>query len=440
VEAITKEYNFMNFNFNKNKIIYGLIILLTLIVISRFIPFQPHFNDFGHLYASAYTLSLDPPGDPYYAPLLRYYAFNNLEIKRLNPYVYPPLTGYLFIPLLGFSFMQAGYIWYYINIFLLAAAVLIFIDSQKCNNRIFLFALAMAVLSTAHPAVRTLTAGQLNMLLLFLLAIAWWAYSRKMDWLCGAMLALGTMIKLFPGLLIVYFIWKKKWKVALWAIVIFQALLIYSVLFIADWEVHTSFYNNILKHMGYGKSTWAEFSKTFHIDIENQAPSAVWYRLLTWNKYTRGIIDSPMTAKIMSILTALAVFGISLFTSRKKTDHSDETEIIEYSIFLTAAMLIPSIMWDHYLILLLIPSIALGAYWYRHPEVLPWGWIVLGLCWGVINLNYTFFRYAYKLQKGFLTLLFDWQCFAVIAVWILCIITIRRSSKLIEKEITETNN
>ena len=56
--------------------------------------------------------------------------------------------------------------------------------------------------------------GNVGLLLLFLIVTAWFFVERGREWEAGAALGLATLIKLLPGLLIVYFLLKRRWRVA----------------------------------------------------------------------------------------------------------------------------------------------------------------------------------------------------------------------------------
>jgi hypothetical protein len=56
--------------------------------------------------------------------------------------------------------------------------------------------------------------GQLGLLLLFLVVTTWFLVEREKEWAAGVALGLATLIKLLPGVLIVFFLLKLRWRVA----------------------------------------------------------------------------------------------------------------------------------------------------------------------------------------------------------------------------------
>lgn len=66
--------------------------------------------------------------------------------------------------------------------------------------------------------------GQVGLLLLFLVVTTWFLVERGHEWTAGAALGLATLIKLLPAVLIVFFLLKRRWRVAGTAMVVFIVL------------------------------------------------------------------------------------------------------------------------------------------------------------------------------------------------------------------------
>ncbi len=56
--------------------------------------------------------------------------------------------------------------------------------------------------------------GNLGLLLLFLVVATWFLVERGREWEAGLALGLATLIKLLPAVLIVFFLFKRRWRVA----------------------------------------------------------------------------------------------------------------------------------------------------------------------------------------------------------------------------------
>ncbi|MCK4342209.1 MAG: DUF2029 domain-containing protein [Phycisphaerae bacterium] len=66
--------------------------------------------------------------------------------------------------------------------------------------------------------------GNLGLLLLFLVVTTWFLVERGREWEAGAALGLATLIKLVPGVLIIFFLLKRRWRVAGTAVAVLVVL------------------------------------------------------------------------------------------------------------------------------------------------------------------------------------------------------------------------
>ncbi|MBN2447479.1 MAG: DUF2029 domain-containing protein [Phycisphaerae bacterium] len=56
--------------------------------------------------------------------------------------------------------------------------------------------------------------GTVNLLVLFLIIAAWVLFEQQREWVAGIPLGLAILIKLLPGALVVFFLLKRRWRVA----------------------------------------------------------------------------------------------------------------------------------------------------------------------------------------------------------------------------------
>jgi uncharacterized membrane protein len=119
-------------------------------------------------------------------------------------YVYPPTLAVLMQPLLLFSPDGAALVWFGVNSVLLVVGLgLLFKQSNIRYHRMRAALLLLPMLFV--PVVRNLYLGQLNILMLVLIVLAYLAFVRKHPYICGALLALATWLKVWPIALIGYY-------------------------------------------------------------------------------------------------------------------------------------------------------------------------------------------------------------------------------------------
>jgi len=183
------------------------------------------FSDFAHFYAAARALRMGiGPGI--------YSATQLLAIDRLPggcagtelqiPYINPPLLAILFQPLTTLPCVEAFRVWRLISLAIWAGVTLLLAWQvwQRCAQRgataamrtiAAAFIIALSVFS--YPILDGLWLGQVHLLIMGGLVLAWWLRERDRPFVAGLILAVITVIKLLPAVLIVYFLLRRDWRV-----------------------------------------------------------------------------------------------------------------------------------------------------------------------------------------------------------------------------------
>lgn len=166
-------------------------------------------------------------------------------------YLYPPLLAFVFIPLTYISFAHAALFWMIVNLLMWLAATVILASwlsrllartgfvqaapmrlpagerggivgwwSRLSDADVFAITVAAFLSLLYAPITQALQLGQVSILLLLLIVLVPWLLQRDRPALAGAALALATLIKVFPVLLIVYFVARRRWDVVLPAVAV----------------------------------------------------------------------------------------------------------------------------------------------------------------------------------------------------------------------------
>ena len=143
-----------------------------------------------------------------------------------------------------------------INVILLSATALVWF--RMWGLRILSTAGAgVLILLNFRPMTDTIAFGQIDLALLLALTLALWALRELMrDLLAGALVALGTLFKVYPLLLLAFFVVKRRW----WALAGFAlGMLVLNGLSISviGWEMHRVYLFEVLPRIG-GTTSWVE--------------------------------------------------------------------------------------------------------------------------------------------------------------------------------------
>ena len=260
----------------------------------------------------------------------------------------PPFYGMFFVPLArafdGLSVLAAHRV---MNVFLIIATALLWLRMWRLPL-ISPSAAALLIVMNFRPLADTIAFGQIDLVLLFVLTAALWALREGRDGLAGALVALGALFKLYPVVLLAFFVLKRRWA-GLWGFALGMLLCNGVAIAAMGWELHRVYLFEVLPKIG-GTTAW----------VENQTLSGFIARLAA----------SPMSATIfqhqplqllgmaLSAATALVVCGLALIP----TDRRSPAFALQYGLFLLLMVLCVPAAWMHYETLLVIPFAALLLY------------------------------------------------------------------------------
>jgi hypothetical protein len=403
-----------------------------------------HNNDFKHLYVGAQMVRF---GKSPYDRQAAQEARELLGVSGINPYVYLPFTAQVMMPLTSVPLRQASGTWFEINhaltwIGYLALAVALgwvpwkrrTPDEDKeaisSNTTQHWGSQELAGLGAAFLAVfasfalfRTLTAGQLNMVLFGGIAVVYLLINKQYWATAGVVASFLALFKIIPGILFIYFILIKQWRAVIGMIAGGLIFLLFSMIHIG-FGAYLEFLP-LAAAMGYGKSTWGD-AFTFYRDPSNQSINSFFHHVFVdhadsnitpWFNLGAAFADN------LTLTITLFMLGITFYTiyqCTKGTKNNESAYRFSFGAIVMMAILTPSLMWDHYttiamiswmllipnresqitlprLTALLLLAVALGwpvNYWhvaYRSgpelmlmsarlwPSLILWGWCIVEL-------------------------------------------------------------
>ena len=168
-------------------------------------------QDFYNLWFAART----SPQEPIYAKAIAEFKQYPGDPIHLAQFVYPPFAALVVKPLAGLPFAGAEAVWLLIGAACLAAACAVAI---RCLESPVERSLAIVLAATAPSTWWSLQQGQMNVPLLLCMLAAGVALEKRRDLLAGILVGVAAAVKIYPGILIVYFIWAGRWRAALAAV------------------------------------------------------------------------------------------------------------------------------------------------------------------------------------------------------------------------------
>jgi len=309
------------------------------------------------------------------------------NIHEKYNYPNPPVMAQMLWPLSELaeaSPLAAALTWFYLKVAMAVVCMIWAFRLVETPDRPFpAWAKALTVVLSIRPILGDLTHGNINIFILFLVMASLYAFSRGKDLLSGLLLALAIACKVTPALFIVYFLWKRGWRV------------------LAGCAVGLALFFLVVPSLGYAvqkgsvvegtKQNWAALTAWYEGMIvpyvvrgevtpekENQSLPGVLTRLLTHAPSFSGWVDGvytplayhnvadlePQTVKRIVQACQLLFLLLMVLVCRAPIKSADVPAngvrrgwrlAAEYSLILVAMLLFSERTWKHHCVTLLLP-------------------------------------------------------------------------------------
>lgn len=294
----------------------------------------------------------------YYIPKMvfsQFKVFPYQNFSPLYPYFFPPASLIIFKPFIYLPYFLAKALWASLNL------ILIFMTSfiisrifKKYLNTYFVFLTSLILLSLSHPLQFTLSDGQFNIFLLFIIVLAFFFSQKKGMFykvLTGLLLAVGSITKISPFLLLLYFLYKKNLKVFISGLMIILTFVLISEA-VTFKNINAYYLKNVVKDVSaqtMGDGVTDQSVNGFIKKINFIKPLVV-----EIGKNTH--IGRPQIYSFINYLVVL--FMLICFIKVKKVQGEFST-ILEYSLLTTIGVLGTGLAWFHQYTILVFPVLVL---------------------------------------------------------------------------------
>jgi hypothetical protein len=353
----------------------GVTMLPTTIDRLRPEPLQLH--DFYQEWSSARNVL---EGHPAYEPVPdsahRYLGFpKNLEGWTGTVNVHPPSSLLLGLPLARLDYPNAFLVWNLISLILMVLSFWLIARGLELRATAWDWVPVVVLLLVGYPLQFQIVHGQLSLLLLFLITVAWYADRRGLAWIAGAALGAASAIKLFPAYLALYFLVRGRYAVLGYATGCFLLLAAATASF-AGWDVFATYASEVVPHT----SAWRAAA-------HNASLAGFWYRLFGASGHdvlAAPLAESPIGALLATAASDLAVTALSAVAVWRARGPGQET--CAFALVVLAMLLVSPVTWEHSFLLLPLPLLTL---WLGEPDAqrrLIWRGSALILAIAILSL------------------------------------------------------
>jgi len=266
-------------------------------------------------------------------------------------YIQPPPSAVLDLPLTLLPWREATRLYLILNNLMLGAAVSLMLVTVKPTVPLRWAVAAAALLAALFSQVATSFAlGQLDALITLLLAVGLWGYSRSRPAATGVAVAAAAALKLVPGVLLLYFLWKREYRTALWTLAAGAAIFLVT-LAIAGPGTYWTYVSETVPALMKGSTHYTNismggvFNRLFIKDLGVLGP------LMSLDE-----VPSEPAARALALGASLGLIGVLAAVVGRGPVRGGRAEarcVLEYYLAVAAGLLVSSVTWEFYVIWLL---------------------------------------------------------------------------------------
>lgn len=298
----------------------------------------------------------------------------------LHPYVQTPLWGYALLPLCRHTSWD-GFEWIFAVLALLSFAALVFLVALYWAPTLLRPAPLVCVLVVLwffSPFRYSMALMQTHIFFVLAMVAAVMLADRDRPLAAGLLLAFAATVKITPGVLVVYWLVRRQWKAAAYAVAWSAALWITTRL-IAGPELMATY-----------SATIDRVSHTLLPAMNNQSLAAWWMDFFIHVKFDSfRPLPLPNALRLVcsGLLVVTAAAGGTIDRRRERgsdapTSNAGTLAPIGALLTMVGATTFAPIEWTHYSIVLIVPLMVFAQVaWTRR---MPWLWAVMVL---IVLLN-----------------------------------------------------
>jgi Glycosyltransferase family 87/WD40-like Beta Propeller Repeat len=259
-----------------------------------------------------------------------------------------PFSAMPIVPLSIFSALAAKRLWIVANMLLLLSSMELLHSTTSLGRRRVALLCLLAVL----PLRTSFLLGQMHLLVLFLLVLAYYCQRKQWPLGCGICLAIAGSIKIYPLLFGLYFLGKRQWRPLL-------AMLSASVLLLGisyHWIGHNPI--NIYATQILSRSLQGEILDPYN--AHNASASALLHKLFILEPTLNPspLLNSPLLFSLTYPLWQVFIFLplLALIDVRKNNAH---TEQLEWAALLFALLVVSPVPASYHFVAAIFPVVLL---------------------------------------------------------------------------------
>jgi alpha-1,2-mannosyltransferase len=328
----------------------AVVLTLSLTILKVAFPFalRERPMDLATFWVAARVVWSD--GASPYAPSKPFADLGASLDQTVYPFLYPPPSLLVFAPLSATSYADARAAVAWINLALYALVVGLLIGPILAPRRSQLprwaIALTLVLLTSFQPIAHTIGHGQVNLLVLGAILLAWIGARRRMGPLVGLSLTVAVALKVYPALLLVPLAARREWRLVCWTLGCFAAAVLASVLLLpaATWD---DWLLEIVPSGGYLRAPADSIPASASGNLSINGFVA---RALTANPTCSPLVEAPIVALLLVWTLVLGAITAYVAACVRAARSGAATLDLELALALLSSFLVAPLSWNHHLV------------------------------------------------------------------------------------------
>jgi Glycosyltransferase family 87 len=257
-----------------------------------------------------------------------------------------PLSALPILPVAGFAALTAKRFWIVANLlFLFGTAETMHRVTNLGRRRVWILSLLAFI-----PLRASFLLGQMHILVLLLLALAYFFRIRRQPVACGICVALAGALKVYPLLFVFYFAWKKQWREVFSTACATAALVGIGYACMSSHLMHIyltqilprSMQGEVIDPYNFRAASAAAFLHRLFLFEPDLNPAPVWNRRVLYSIF-------------YPLWQAAVLFP--LFLSIRPSSNDRDTEKLEWAIFLFALLMLSPVPSSYHFVVMILPMV-----------------------------------------------------------------------------------
>lgn len=256
---------------------------------------------------------------------------------------HPPLAAFLFAPLALLPYGYACLTWSIITIFLYFTSGWLVLKELEIHLPYYYLLVIVGYSLCWYPFQANIALGQWSILIGTCLVIGWICLRHQKDFLAGVVLGLSCLIKLYPGLIIIYLLLTKRWKALVTMLsVVLVGFLIMGII-LGPNEIIYYFTTIVPRDVNAFIAFPGNYSILGILEI-----------FFVDGGWVKPIFISPIPINLLALVLDLGVLIFFVRLMLQLPINKDNNDI-KYAITIIAMFFISPLSWQHMLTILILP-------------------------------------------------------------------------------------